>query len=88
MTAQSQLWVYNSEKRFVGSFYHNTCGVKRANRFFENNLFWDTLMTILIMIIVINHSDHHHHHDHLDQPDIDSIAGDRGMVVVEGARPG
>ena len=50
-------------------------------------------MTILTMIIVINHSDHHQHHhhhlhDHLDQPDIDSIAGDRGMVVIEGARPG
>ena len=44
------------------------------------------------MRIVINNSDHHqhhhHHHDHLDQPDIDSIAGDRGMVVVEGASPG
>ena len=36
-----QLWVYNSENRFVGSFYHNTCRVKRVNRFFEN---WDTLL--------------------------------------------
>ena len=29
-----------------GSFYHNTCRVKRVNRFFENNLFWDTLIVM------------------------------------------
>ena len=44
VTAHTQLWVYNSENRFVGSLYHNTCCVNRAKRFFENNLFWDTLM--------------------------------------------
>ena len=35
------------ENRFKGSFYHNTCRVKKINRFFENNLFWDTLMRML-----------------------------------------
>ena len=35
------------ENRFKGSFYHNTCRVKKINRFFENNLFWDTLMPML-----------------------------------------
>ena len=48
----STLWVYNSENRFVGSFYHNTCRVKRINRFFENNLFWDTL----VCMIYVDHS--------------------------------
>ena len=38
------------ENRFVGSFYHNTCRVKRVNRFFENNLFWDTVWTIQCMV--------------------------------------
>ena len=47
VTSQLQLWVYNSENRFVVSFYHNTCRVKRVNRFFENNLFWATLIIII-----------------------------------------
>ena len=30
VTARSQLWVYNSENRFVGFFYQFTCRVKRV----------------------------------------------------------
>ena len=43
------IWVYNSENRFVGSFYHNTCRVKLVNRYFEEekNLFWNTLLLML-----------------------------------------
>ena len=52
MTDQFQLWVYNSENRFVGSFNHNTCSVKRINRFFENTLFCDTLVSM----IYVDHS--------------------------------
>ena len=33
MPAELGLWVYNSENSFVGSLYHNTCCVKRHNRF-------------------------------------------------------
>ena len=44
MTSQSQLWVYNSENRFVGSSYHNTCCVKRIKWFFEKSVFWDRLI--------------------------------------------
>ena len=28
----------------MGSFYHNTCRVKRIKRFFEKSVFWDRLM--------------------------------------------
>ena len=45
-TADTQLWVYNSENRFVGSFYHNTCRVKRVKRFFEKSVFWDRLIVM------------------------------------------
>ena len=44
VTAHTQLWVYNSENRFVGSFYHTTCRVKRIKQFFEKFVFWDRLM--------------------------------------------
>ena len=44
MPAELGLWAYNSENHLVGSLYHNTCCVKRVNRFFEKNLFWDTLV--------------------------------------------
>ena len=62
MTAHTQLWVYNSENRFVGSFYHNTCRVKRIKRFFENNQFWDRLIYIVgklwIMAVLLTLSIH------------------------------
>ena len=45
---KQHLWVYNSENRFVGSFYHTTCRVKRVKRFFEKSAFWDRLITIPI----------------------------------------
>ena len=44
MTSHTQLLVYNSENRFVGSFYHTTCRVKRIKRFFEKSVFWDRLI--------------------------------------------
>ena len=44
MPAQVGLWIYNSENHFLGFLYHNTCCVKRVNRFFEKNLFWYTLV--------------------------------------------
>ena len=42
--------VYDFENHFVASFYHNTCHVKRINRFFEKKLFWDTLMLMLVLL--------------------------------------
>ena len=46
MPSQLGLWVYNFKNRFVGSFYHNTCRVKRIKRFFEKSVFWDRLVYI------------------------------------------
>ena len=43
MTAHTQLLVYNSENRFVGSFYQFTCRVERTKGFFEKSVFWDRL---------------------------------------------
>ena len=42
--------VYDFENHFVAYFYHNTCHVKRINRFFEKKLFWDTLMLMLVLL--------------------------------------
>ena len=39
VTVHTQLWVYNSENRFLGSFYHNTCRVKRVKRLNEKSVF-------------------------------------------------
>ena len=36
------IWVYNSENRFVGSFYQNTCCVKPANQLFEKKTYSGT----------------------------------------------
>ena len=44
LTLLTRLWVYNSENRFVGSFYQFTCRVKRVKRFFEKSVFWDRLI--------------------------------------------
>ena len=43
----TQLLVYNSENRFVGSFYQFTCRVKRVKRYFEKSVFWDRLVANL-----------------------------------------
>ena len=44
LTSHTQLWVYNSENRFVGSFYQFTCRVKSVKRYFEKSVFWDRLI--------------------------------------------
>ena len=47
----AQLWVYNFENRFMGSFYNSTCLVKLVKLvYFEEKkpiLFWDTLLLML-----------------------------------------
>ena len=44
MAIYTQLLLYNSENRFVGSFYQFTCSVERAKGFFEKSVFWDRLV--------------------------------------------
>ena len=44
MTAHTQLWVYNSENRFVGSFYQFTSRVERTKGLEDKTEFWDRLM--------------------------------------------
>ena len=50
MTSHTQLLVYNSENRFVGSFYQFTCRVKRVKRYFEKSVFWDRLIIIVLKV--------------------------------------
>ena len=46
MTSHTQLWVYNSENRFVGSFYQFTSRVERTKGLEDKTEFWDRLVMI------------------------------------------
>ena len=50
MTAHTQLWVYNSENRFVGLFYQFTCRVKRTKGLNDKPEFWDRLMVMVMCL--------------------------------------
>ena len=53
MTAHTQLWVYNSENRFVGLFYQFTCRVKRTKGLNDKTEFWDRLIDSLGFDLVV-----------------------------------